>query len=73
VEFMYKISRHYYPLICSRDEVDMMICGEKTILTFILKVDASRFVSVMQRVNVNHVKVYIHGGFGGARNVLCKT
>jgi hypothetical protein len=61
VEYMYNISRHYYPLICTRDEVDMMICGEQTILTFNLQVDASRFVDAMQRVNVNHVRVYIHG------------
>jgi hypothetical protein len=51
----------------------MVTRGRQTFLTFNLQVDASRLVDVMQRVNVNHVKVYIHGRFEEARNVLCKT
>jgi len=38
----------------------MTIRGRKTFLTFNLQVDASRFVDVMQLVNVNHVKVYTY-------------
>jgi hypothetical protein len=69
----YSLPRHCCLFLMKHGGRGMVTRGRQTFLTFNLQVDASRFVGVMQRVNVNHVKVYIHGRFEEARNVLCKT
>ena len=69
----YRLPRHRCLFLMKHGEGDMTIRGRKTFLTFNPQVDASRFVDAMQRVNVNHVKVYIHGRFEEARNALYRT